>query len=74
MLYGKGDFGKSVCMAVETGFGTDCNGATAGSVFGMMNGVEGISSNWIKPINDTPHTFIFSVGTVKITDCVELAM
>ena len=74
LLYGKGDFGKSICMAVETGFDTDCNGATVGSVLGMANGIESISEYWKEPINDTLHTSIFGVGTVKITECVQLTM
>ena len=74
LLYGQGDFGRSVCMAVETGFDTDCNGATVGSVWGMANGIENISEDWKKPINDTLHTSIFGVGTVKITDCVKQTM
>ena len=74
LLYGRGDFGKSICMAVETGFDTDCNGATVGSVLGMANGIESISEYWKKPINDTLHTSIFGIGTVKITDCVKLTM
>ncbi len=71
LLYGEGDFGKSICMAVETGFDTDCNGATAGSILGMANGIEGISEYWQKPINNTLHTSIFGVGTVRITDKVK---
>ena len=74
LLYGEGDFGKSICMAVETGFDTDCNGATVGSILGMANGIESISEYWQKPINDTIHTSIFGVGTVKIADCVKLTM
>ena len=74
LLYGEGDFGKSICMAVETGFDTDCNGATVGSILGMANGIESISEYWQKPIHDTIHTSIFGVGTVKIADCVKLTM
>lgn len=68
LLYGKGDYGKSICMAVETGFDTDCNGATVGSIIGMANGIESIPEYWANPINDTLHTSIFGIGTVKISD------
>lgn len=74
LLYGGGDLGKSICMAVETGFDTDCNGATIGSVLGMANGIDSIDEAWKKPINDTLHTSIFGVGTVKISDRVKLTL
>ena len=74
LLYGKGDFGKSICLAVEAGFDTDCNGATVGSVLGMANGIESVSDYWKKPINDTLHTSIFGVDTVKISDRVKQTM
>lgn len=74
LLYGGGDYGKSICMAVETGFDTDCNGATVGSVLGMANGIESIPEYWQKPIRDTLHTSIFGVGTVKISDRIKQTM
>jgi len=74
LLYGEGDYGKSVCMSVETGFDTDCNGATVGSILGMANGIESVPEYWTKPINDTLHTSVFGVGTVKISDRVEMTM
>lgn len=74
LLYGKGDYGKSICMAVETGFDTDCNGATVGSILGMANGVDGIPKYWTESINDTLHTSIFGVGSVKISDRVKMTM
>lgn len=74
LLYGKGDYGKSICMAVETGFDTDCNGATVGSVLGMAKGIESIPAYWQKPINDTLHTSIFGVGTVKISEMAKKTM
>lgn len=72
LLYGNKDFGRSICMSVETGFDTDCNGATVGSVLGMARGIESIDTVWTDPINDTLQTSIFGVGTVKISDRVKL--
>lgn len=74
LLCGNGDFGKSVCMAVETGFDTDCNGATVGSVLGMANGLDSIGNIWKNPIKDTLHTSFFGVGTVNISDRVKLTL
>lgn len=74
LLYGGGDYGKSICLAVQTGFDTDCNGATVGSVLGMANGIGAIPEYWKKPINDTLHTSIFGVGTVRISDRVKMTM
>ncbi len=71
LLYGNGDFGKSICMAVEACFDTDCNGATVGSILGMAKGIASIDTIWTAPINDTLHTSIFGVGTVKITHRVK---
>lgn len=71
LLYGNGDFGKSICMSVEAGFDTDCNGATVGSILGMANGIDSIDDVWKKPINDTLHTSIFGVGSVKISKRVK---
>lgn len=74
LLYGQGDYGKSICIAVEAGFDTDCNGATVGSVLGMANGIDSIPDYWTKPINDILHTSIFGVNTVKISDRVKLTL
>lgn len=71
LLCGGGDYGKSVCMAVETGFDTDCNGATVGSVVGMANGKACIDKAWSEPINNTLDTSIFGIGRVSIEECVE---
>lgn len=71
LLYGGGDYGKSICLAVQTGFDTDCNGATVGSIIGMRNGLGGIPEEWYRPLNDKLCTSIFGVGIVKISEMGE---
>lgn len=71
LLYGEGDFGKSICCAVGMAFDTDCNGATVGSVLGMRNTIDGIDEYWKKPVNGKIHTSIFGVGTVDIEQAVD---
>lgn len=74
LLYGHGDYGKSICLAVQTGFDTDCNGATVGSVLGMAFGTAAIGKEWSEPIRDTLNTAVFGVGTVKISDMAAKTM
>ena len=74
LLYGEGDFGKSICIAVSFAFDTDCNGATVGSILGMRGGIDGIDEYWKKPINNKIHTSIFGVSTVDIEKAVEKTM
>ena len=74
LLYGGGDYGKTICRAVQTGFDTDCNAATAGSVLGMMNGIGSIGDEWTAPINGRLDTQIFGVGTVNIDDRAALTL
>lgn len=74
LLFGKGDYGKSICMAVETGFDTDCNGATVGSIFGMAHGIKSIPEYWTEPINDMLETTVFGLGTVKVSDRAKLTL
>lgn len=74
LLYGGGSFGKSICTAVQTGFDTDCNGATVGSIVGMMYGTASIGDKWKQPINDELETSIFGIGKVKLSDCADKTM
>ncbi len=62
LLYGEGDFGKTLCTAVNCGEDTDCTAATAGSIFGIMHGFEAIPENWIEPIGHGIKTVTLNLG------------
>ena len=68
LLWCEDDFSKAICMAVEIGFDTDCNGATVGSIMGMRKGIDAIDEQWTKPLNDTIETTLTGVGFVKISE------
>ena len=74
ILWGENDFGKSICLAVESAFDTDCNGATVGSIMGMKNGIDSIDECWKKPLNDKIETTLIQVGTVKISEMAKKTM
>jgi hypothetical protein len=59
-LYGDGDFGKSICIAVNCGDDTDCTGATLGSILGILHGTQGIPAQWSEPIGLTIKTVAIS--------------
>lgn len=74
LLYGNMDYGRTVCLAVSQGFDTDCNGATAGSVLGVLLGAAALPEEWTGRVNDTLETMILGVGTVSIRGMAEKTM
>lgn len=56
LLYGQGDFGKSICLANNCGDDTDCTAATIGALLGIIYGRRGIPHEWIEPIGDSIKT------------------
>ena len=52
LLYGKGDFSRTVEIASMSGWDTDCNAGNVGSILGIMVGPENIPYHYRKPIND----------------------
>ncbi|MDD3153989.1 MAG: ADP-ribosylglycohydrolase family protein [Victivallaceae bacterium] len=56
LLYGEGDLGRTICAAVNCGDDTDCTGATAGAVFGIIQGRAKLPSRWIEPIGESIRT------------------
>jgi ADP-ribosylglycohydrolase len=53
MIYGQGDFNRTVEIATMCGWDTDCNAGNVGTVLGVACGLEGIAEKYRKPINDS---------------------
>ena len=68
LLYGDKDFGRSICIAVESGLDTDCDGATVGSIMGIMLGADQLPKKWIEPLNDTLESAVFGFQNIKISE------
>ncbi len=67
LLWSENDFEKSICRAVQAGFDTDCNGATVGSLMGMMTGASRLPEKWTAPLHDTVATGVAGYQRVKIS-------
>lgn len=74
LLYGGGDYSRSVGMAVEQGFDTDCNGATVGSILGMRGGIGSIGEEWTAPLQGKLATALVGQGMYEIDALVETTM
>lgn len=64
ILYGEGDFKKSMITAVNCGDDTDCTAATVGSILGIMGGTKAIPDDWKKHIGDSIVTISLAAGTL----------
>lgn len=56
LLYGEGDFGKTLCSAVNCGDDTDCTGATCGSIMGILLGRRAMPEKWTAPLGERIQT------------------
>ncbi len=73
LLYGEGDFKKSILIACNCGDDTDCSCATAGSVLGIMHGTKIIPKDWQSYIGDSIITVSVNRGATSVpSSCSEL--
>ncbi|MEU8795158.1 ADP-ribosylglycohydrolase family protein [Streptomyces sp. NPDC048643] len=66
LLYGDGDFTRTVTLAVRGGLDTGSNGAAAGSVAGVLCGAAAVPAQWKDPLEDTVRSAVFGFDGVGI--------
>jgi ADP-ribosylglycohydrolase len=67
LLWGEGSFSTTIGLAVQGGWDTDSNGATAGSAFGAMHGLSRLPERWIAPLDDRIHSALAGFDGVRIS-------
>lgn len=71
LLYGEGDFTRTIALTVRGGLDTDSNGATAGSVAGVLCGGLAVPSQWTDPLEDTVRSAVLGFDGVRISELAE---
>ncbi len=64
LVYGEGDFKRSMLTAVNCGDDTDCTAATVGATLGILYGMNGIPTDWADYIGDKIVTVSIAKGDV----------
>ncbi|MFI8368948.1 ADP-ribosylglycohydrolase family protein [Streptomyces sp. NPDC085466] len=71
LLYGEGDFTRTIALTVRGGLDTDSNGATAGSVAGVLCGAAAIPPQWSRPLRDRVRSAVYGFDGAGIRDLAE---
>ncbi|MFI9206752.1 ADP-ribosylglycohydrolase family protein [Streptomyces sp. NPDC053253] len=73
LTHGDGDFSRSICAAVSGGWDTDSNGATAGSVAGLLAGhPDRLPEQWTAPLKNRLATSVPSFDGIGFDTLAEL--
>ncbi|WP_353718844.1 ADP-ribosylglycohydrolase family protein [Dyadobacter sp. 676] len=73
LLYGNGDFTKTMEISTRAGQDSDCNPSTAGGVLGTMLGYSRIPAYWLDPLKKAER-LPFSHTTLALQDVYELGV
>lgn len=71
LLWGDGDYLTSVALTVMGGWDTDSNGATTGSVAGILAGNAALPRHIIEPLHNRTRSAMFGYDNSNISDLAE---
>lgn len=74
LLYGAGNFSRTIQIANMAGWDTDCNVGNVGTIVGVAAGLDGIEGRWREPMNDLLITasLIGTRNVLTIPQCADL--
>ena len=68
LLWGEGDFARTVGLTVQAGWDTDSNAATTGSAFGALHGAQALPAHMIEPLDDRLSSAIAGFDGSRISE------
>jgi ADP-ribosylglycohydrolase len=71
LLWSEGDWMTAVGRVVMSGWDTDSNGATVGSVAGILVGTAGLPRHVIEPLHDRTRSALFGFDNSVISNLAE---
>lgn len=67
LLYGNGDFSRTIQICTMCGWDTDCNAGNVAAIMGVRGGLDAIERKWREPVHDFL-TCSSVIGTLNIMD------
>jgi hypothetical protein len=71
LLYGGGDFTKSMDISMRCGQDSDCNPSSVGGILGAMMGYDRIPSKWADPYKEI-EDITLNYTSVSLKDCYDI--
>jgi len=71
LLYGEGDFAKTIEISTRCGNDSDCNPASAGGILGTMMGYSNIPAKWLEGVKKV-EDMDFEYTTMSLNDVYEI--
>ncbi|MFC8075073.1 ADP-ribosylglycohydrolase family protein [Streptomyces sp. NPDC057307] len=68
LLWGEGDFVRSVALAVRAGRDTDSTAATVGSVFGALHGPDAVPARLVEPTGGVVRSAVRGFDRITVTE------
>jgi hypothetical protein len=72
LLYGQGDFGKTISISTRAGDDSDCNPASSGGILGTILGYDKIPAYWKQGMDKVEHRN-FAYTTMSLNDAYDMS-